>query len=95
MLRAVSMPIRWGIFGGRRAALKRRRGFRPLYGRAAAFCLWGGCFILATVIAEQIFHFHGELTAAALVTVAAGMAWLLPPKTKTAGSNGENRGAGG
>ncbi len=47
---------------------------------AAAFCLWGGCFILATVVAVQFFHLHGELAAVALVTVAAGMAWLLLPK---------------
>jgi hypothetical protein len=46
----------------------------------AAFCLWGGCFILATVIAVQFFHLHGDITAVALVTVAAGMARLLLPK---------------
>jgi hypothetical protein len=59
----------------------------PVVRGLAAFCLWGGCFILATVIAVEIFHLHGELTAAALVTVATGMAWLLLPKAPKFSSN--------
>jgi hypothetical protein len=66
----------------------------PVVRGLAAFCLWGGCFILSTVIAVQIFHLHGELTAVALVTVAAGMAWLLLPKPREAGGNREDRGNG-
>ena len=54
--------------------------FAPLVRALAAFCLWGGCFILATVIAVQFFHLHGDITAVTLVTVAAGMARLLLPK---------------
>jgi hypothetical protein len=63
----------------------------PVVRGLAAFCVWGGCFILATVIAVGIFHLHGDLTAVALVTVAAGMAWLLLPKARGAGSNREDR----
>jgi hypothetical protein len=46
----------------------------------ACFCLWGGCFILATAVAVQIFGLHGDLLAVALVTVSAIGAWLLLPK---------------
>jgi hypothetical protein len=63
----------------------------PVVRGLAAFCVWGGCFILATVIAVQFFHLHGDLTALALVTVAAGMAWLLLPKAHGADSNREDR----
>jgi hypothetical protein len=75
---------------------KSLRGFEvptwlaPLVRGLAAFCVWGGCFILATVIAVQFFHLHGDLTAVALVTVAAGMAWLLLPTGRGAGSDGED-----
>jgi hypothetical protein len=66
----------------------------PVVRGLAAFCLWGGCFILATVIAVQIFHLHGELTAVALVVVAAGIAWLLLPGATGTGSHTEDRGIG-
>jgi hypothetical protein len=65
----------------------------PIVRGSAAFCVWGGCFILATVIAVQIFHLHGELIAVVLVTVAAGMAWLLLPKASE-NSDGTNDHAG-
>jgi len=45
----------------------------------ACFCLWGGCFIVATVIAVQIFGLHGDLLAVALVALAAIATWLLLP----------------
>jgi hypothetical protein len=45
----------------------------------ACFCLWGGCFIVATVIAVQIFGLHGERLAVALVALAAIATWLLLP----------------
>jgi hypothetical protein len=76
---------------------KSLRGFEeppwlgPVVRVLAVFCLWGGCFILATVVAVQIFHLHGELTAVALVTVAAGMAWLLLPNKPGAGSTREEQ----
>jgi hypothetical protein len=46
----------------------------------ACFCLWGGCFIVATAIAVQILGFHGDLLAVALITIAALAAWFLLPK---------------
>ena len=46
----------------------------------ACFCLWGGCFIVATVVAVQIFGLHGYALAVALVTLSAIGAWFLLPK---------------
>jgi hypothetical protein len=46
----------------------------------ACFCLWGGCFIIATAVAVQILGLHGDLLAVALVTVSAIGAWLLLPR---------------
>jgi hypothetical protein len=45
----------------------------------ACFCLWGGCFILATVVSVQIFGLHGEVLACALIVFAAIATWLLLP----------------
>jgi hypothetical protein len=46
----------------------------------ACFCVWGGCFIIATAIATQIFSLHGLPLAYALVTLAAIATWFLLPK---------------
>jgi hypothetical protein len=46
----------------------------------ACFCLWGGCFILGTVVAVQFFGLHGPGLAVALITLSAIGAWLLLPK---------------
>jgi hypothetical protein len=48
----------------------------------ACFCLWGGCFIVATAFAVQVLGLHGELLAVTLVTLAAIAAWLLLPKQR-------------
>ena len=53
---------------------------RQLVRGLACFCLWGGCFILATVVAVQILSLHGSALAVALVSFAAVAAWLLLPK---------------
>jgi hypothetical protein len=45
----------------------------------ACFCLWGGCFIVATVVAVQIFGLHGDVLACALILVAAIATWFLLP----------------
>ncbi len=45
----------------------------------ACFCLWGGCFIVATVVAVQIFGLHGEVLACALIGIAAIATWFLLP----------------
>jgi hypothetical protein len=47
---------------------------------AACFCVWGGCFIVATAIATQIFGLHGWALAFALVALAAIATWFLLPK---------------
>ena len=46
----------------------------------ACFCVWGGCFILETAVATQIFGLHGIVLAYALVTLAAIATWFLLPK---------------
>jgi hypothetical protein len=46
---------------------------------AACFCVWGGCFILATAVATQIFGLHGWPLAIALVVLAAIATWFLLP----------------
>jgi hypothetical protein len=47
----------------------------------ACFCLWGGCFIVATAITLQIFQFHGNALALALVLILVSIlaTWLLLP----------------
>jgi hypothetical protein len=50
----------------------------------ACFCLWGGCFILTTVVAVQIFGLHGNGLAVSLVTLSAIGAWLLLPNVPDA-----------
>ena len=55
--------------------------FRQIVRGLACFCLWGGCFIIATALAVQIFNLHGEKLAPALISVAALATWLLLPKT--------------
>ena len=64
-----------------------RKSARQMVIRAlACFCLWGGCFIVATAIAVQILDLHGEVLALALVTLAALATWLLLPKQRDAGA---------
>jgi hypothetical protein len=46
----------------------------------ACFCLWGGCFIIATVIAVQILDLHSDALGEGLVTFSAIAAWFLLPR---------------
>jgi hypothetical protein len=46
----------------------------------ACFCIWGGCFIVATAIATQIFELHGMPLAIALILLAAIATWFLLPR---------------
>jgi hypothetical protein len=46
---------------------------------AACFCIWGGCFIIVTAVATQIFGLHGWPLAFALVLLAALATPLLLP----------------
>jgi hypothetical protein len=62
------------------------RFLEPIIRGLACFCLWGGCFIIATAIAVQILGLHGDLLALALVTLAAIATWFLLPKQPTAGT---------
>jgi len=51
----------------------------PIVRGLACFCLWGGCFIIATVFAVQILGLHGDALAFALVALAAIATWFLLP----------------
>jgi hypothetical protein len=55
-------------------------GVRKLIRALACFCVWGGCFIVATAVATQILGLHGIALAYALVTLAAIATWFLLPK---------------
>jgi uncharacterized membrane-anchored protein len=46
----------------------------------AVFCLWGGCFIVATAIAVQVLPIRGDVLALMLVAVAAIATWFLLPR---------------
>lgn len=66
----------------------------PLMGQAiraaACFCVWGGCFILATAVATQIFSLHGITLAVALVLLAAIATYLLLPSSSGSVSKDES-----
>lgn len=53
----------------------------PLIRVLACFCLWGGCFIVATAVAVQVLGLHGYGLAVVLVTLAALATWLMLPKS--------------
>jgi hypothetical protein len=71
-----------GYFRKSARAMVDLRWLEPVIRGLACFCLWGGCFIVATAIAVQILGLHGDVPALALVTVAAVAAWLLLPKQR-------------
>lgn len=54
--------------------------FRGVVRGLACFCLWGGCFIVATAIAVQILDIHSTELASALVLVAACATLFLLPR---------------
>ena len=52
----------------------------------ACFCLWGGCFIIASAIAAQLLDLHGYVYACLLVLLAATVTYfLLPTPTEPRG----------
>jgi hypothetical protein len=53
--------------------------FRQMVRGLACFCIWGGCFIIATVIAVQILNLRGDTLAPALISVSALATWFLLP----------------
>jgi hypothetical protein len=52
----------------------------PVVRAMALFCLWGGCFIVATAFAVQVFGLHGDVLGLALALMAGLATWLLLPK---------------
>ncbi|MGA2634799.1 MAG: hypothetical protein ABSF16_11225 [Terracidiphilus sp.] len=62
----------------------------PVVRWLACFCLWGGCFIVATVIAVQIFGLHGDSLACALILFAAIATWFLLPAREGRNPAGEH-----
>lgn len=59
--------------------LEEQPWMRPAIRGAAAFCVWGGCFIVATAIATQIFDLHGWPLAGLLVMLALIATYFLLP----------------
>lgn len=55
----------------------------PVIRGLSCFCLWGGCFIVATAIAVQVLGLHGDLLALVLMAVAAIATWFLLPRGLT------------
>jgi hypothetical protein len=54
--------------------------FRGVVRGLACFCLWGGCFIVATAIAVQILDLHSGDLASVLILAAACATFFLLPK---------------
>ncbi len=52
---------------------------RQLVRWLACFCIWGGCFIIASAVTAQIFNLHGWTYAIVLVILAAIATFLLLP----------------
>ncbi|HEY9125781.1 MAG TPA: hypothetical protein VIM62_01570 [Acidobacteriaceae bacterium] len=52
---------------------------KPVIRGMAAFCIWGGCFIVLAAIATMILNQHGVWVAVILVLLAAIAAYLLLP----------------
>ena len=73
----------FGYFRRWMPRIRESAGARKLIRGLACFCVWGGCFIVATAIATQIFGLHGIALAYALVTLAAVATWFLLPKSSS------------
>jgi hypothetical protein len=70
-----------GYFRKSAPSLPNAPWFRRLVRGLACFCLWGGCFIVATAIAVQILDLHSADLGPALILVAACATLFLLPKT--------------
>src|SRR5277367_981641 len=68
-----------GYFRKWMPTMEEQRWMRPAIRGAAAFCVWGGCFIVATAIATQIFDLHGWPLAGLLVMLALIATYFLLP----------------
>jgi hypothetical protein len=56
----------------------------------ACFCLWGGCFIVASAIAAQVLDLHGLGYALLLVLLAVIAAYFLLPEYAEPGTADES-----
>jgi hypothetical protein len=72
-----------GYFRKWMPAMEEQPWMAPMVRGAAVFCVWGGCFIVGTAIATQIFGLHGWALAALLVLLAVIAAYFLLPGTGT------------
>ena len=61
---------------------------------AACFCVWGGCFIVATAVATQILNLHGAALAVGLILLAAAATYLLLPKIADDSAQGKSGNVG-
>ena len=52
---------------------------------AAAFCIWGGCFIVLAAIATQILNLHGIALAVVLILLATAVTYFLLPRASAPG----------
>ena len=62
---------------------------RELVRWLACFCLWGGCFIIASAVTAQMFNLHGWTYAIVLVVLAAIATYLLLPEIDKPQANHE------
>jgi hypothetical protein len=67
------------------------RWMEPTIRALACFCVWGGCFIVATAVAVQVLDLHGEVPALALVAFAALATWFLLPTQRVAGAQDKDK----
>jgi len=63
----------------------------PMVRGLACFCLWGGCFIVATAFAVQILGLHGDLLGLVLIAFAGLATWLLLPRLPEAESGDRSK----
>ena len=59
----------------------------------ALFCLWGGCFIVDTAIATQVFNLHGLPIAVLLIALSAFVTWYLLPASPPSDPHGSGAGS--
>jgi len=58
---------------------------RELVRWLACFCIWGGCFMIASAVTAQMFDLHGWTYAIVLVVLAAIATYLLLPSSGEVG----------
>jgi hypothetical protein len=56
---------------------------RPVIRGAACFCIWGGCFIVATAIVTHIFSLYGLQFAILLILLSCIATYFLLPRASS------------